>query len=104
MQSKHHVLKIPSVHMKQLYSDGNVKLCLKRDDNPSSLRESARTGSSLSPEHMKSKSILKKEHCQKEEGNTVKFSNKPEYLRIVSRKETEIEEKKINRKCVCIII
>ena len=110
MKSKHHVMKIPSIHMKKIYYEGNAKLCLKSNDNPpSSLRESARTGSSLSPEHSKTKSILKKEHCcQNEEGKSVKFSNKPEYLRIVSRKETEERERKkedkINRKCCCIII
>ena len=106
MKSKHHVMKIPSIHMKKIYYEGNAKLCLKSNDNPSSLRESARTGSSLSPEHSKTKSILKKEHCcQNEEGKSVQFSNKTEYLRIVSRKETEKEkEDKINRKCCCIII
>ena len=51
MKSKHHVMKIPSIHMKKIYYEGNAKLCLKSNDNPSSLRESARTGSSLSPEH-----------------------------------------------------
>ena len=107
MKSKHHVMKIPSIHMKKIYYEGNAKLCLKSNDNPpSSLRESARTGSSLSPEHSKTKSILKENpYSQNEEGKSVQFSNKTEYLRIVSRKETEKEkEDKINRKCCCIII
>ena len=106
MKSKHHVMKIPSIHMKKIYYEGNAKLCLKSNDNPSSLRESARTGSSLSPEHSKTKSILKENpYSQNEEGKSVQFSNKTEYLRIVSRKEREKEkEDKINRKCCCIII
>ena len=58
MKSKHHVMKIPSIHMKKIYYEGNAKLCLNSNDNPSSLRESARTGSSLSPEHSKKKSII----------------------------------------------
>lgn len=130
MSSKPMLIRIPSLHLKELYckpktpysqNSNNVlnyhRLCLSSADNPSSLRGSVRTGTSTSLTHYKTRSILKKDSGHKEhkeDNKNVKFAEENEYLRIVSRKDNtkvipidkakeDKIERMLNRRCVCII-
>lgn len=131
MSSKPMIIRIPSLRIKELYCKPKVPfssnsnnvlnthhLCLSSADNPpSSMRGSIRTGTSTSVTHYKTRSILKKDSGrkeQKEDNKNVKFSEKNEYLRIVSKKSNTKEipfnkakedkiERMLNRRCVCII-
>ena len=130
MSSKPMIIRIPSLHIKELYckpkvpfprNSNNVlnthQLCLSNADNPSSMRGPTRTGTSTSLTHPKTRSILKKDSGRKEhkeDNKIVKFSEKNEYLRIVSKKSNTKEipfnkakedkiERMLNRRCVCII-